>query len=140
MSAKLDLSSLPPEVRQKVEAGLAKLSPETRRQWEAQGSPLLAKLVSGLAGAQGSRRAPPPLPTAAKSPPTSAWRTPDRPARTATENVSPPREAPPAAGLIRRTPPWGHYNDTIAPGDRPGLVQRVLLGAAIAGVAVWLFR
>ena len=51
MSAKLDLSSLPPEVRQKVEAGLARLSPETRRKWEEQGSPLLARLVSGLAGA-----------------------------------------------------------------------------------------
>ena len=139
MSAKLDLSTLPPEVRRKVEAGLARLPPETRRQWEQQGSPLLAKLVAGLAGVPVFSR-PPPVPAATTAPPASAWRTPERPARTATENVSPPREAPPAQGLIRRTPPWGHYNDTIAPGDRPGLVQRVLLGAAIAGVAVWLFR
>ena len=140
MSAKIDLSTLPPDVRRKVEAGLAKLPPEARRQWEEQGSPLLAKLVSGLAGTPVFSRQPPPLPSTAKSPPVSAWRTPERPARTAAENVSPPREASPAQGLIRRTPPWGHYNDTIAPGDRPGLVQRVLLGAAIAGVAVWLFR
>lgn len=136
MSAKLDLSSLPPEVRHKVEAGLAKLPPEARRQWEAQGSPLLAKLVSGLAGAQASGRAPPPLPGASNSP----WRPAERPARTAAENVSPPREAsPPAQSVIRRTPPWSHYNDTIAPGDRPGFVQKVLMGAAIAGAAAWYY-
>lgn len=138
MSAKLDLSTLPPEMRQKVEAGLAKLSPETRRQWEEQGSPLLAKLVSGLAGAQASRRAPPPVSSAGRTPgyqPPAA-----QPGRTASANVSPPREATaPATHLIRRTPPWGHYNDTIAPGDRPGLLQKLLLGAAIAGVAAWLY-
>lgn len=115
MSTKPDLSKLSPEVRRKVEAGLAKLSPEMRRHWEAQGSPLLTKLVSGLAGAQESLRAPPPLPG------------------------TPPAPMPPAQALARRTPPHGHYNDTIAPGDRPGLVQRLLLGAAIAGVAAWLF-
>ncbi|MBW8367644.1 MAG: hypothetical protein K0M70_07295, partial [Arenimonas sp.] len=50
MNKKLDLASLPPEIRQKVEAGLAKLSPEVRRQWEAQGSPMLDRLVARLAG------------------------------------------------------------------------------------------
>jgi hypothetical protein len=137
MSGKLDLSSLPPEIRQKVEAGLAKLPPEARRQWEAQGSPLLAKLVSGLAGVQATARQPPPVPRTQRTPgyqPPAA-----QPGRTATANVSPPREAPSPAWLIRRTPPWGHYNDTIAPGDRPGFVQRVLLGAAIAGVVAWLY-
>lgn len=139
MSAKLDLSSLPPEVRQKLEAGLAKLSPETRRQWEAQGSPLLAKLVSGLSATPAFSRQPPPVPAPGRTP--GFQRPAAQPGRTATANVSPPREpTPPAPSLIRRTPPWGHYNDTIAPGDRPGLLQRVLLVAAIAGVAAWLFR
>jgi hypothetical protein len=137
MSAKLDLSNLPPEVREKVEAGLAKLSPETRRKWEEQGSPLLAKLVSGLAGTPAFSRQPPPLPDARKV--VAAWRAPDRPGRTASENVSAPREAPTAHTLIRRTPPHGHYNDTIAPGDSPGFVQKVLLAAAVAGVVAWLF-
>ncbi len=138
MSAKLDLSSLPPEVRQKVEAGLAKLSPETRRQWEEQGSPLLAKLVAGLAGAQASSRQPPPVPRPGRTP--GYQRPAEQAGRTATANISPPREAlPPPVSLIQRTPPWGHYNDTIAPGDRPGLLQRVLLGAAVAGVVSWLY-
>jgi hypothetical protein len=139
MSAKLDLSSLPPEVREKVEAGLAKLSPETRRKWEEQGSPLLAKLVSGLSGKPVFSRQPPPLPEARKVSPASAWRAPDRPGRTASENVSPPRGASTAQALIRRRPPQGHYNDTIAPGDRPGFVQKVLLGAAVAGAVSWLY-
>lgn len=138
MSAKLDLSSLPPEVRQKVEEGLARLSPETRRKWEEQGSPLLARLVSGLAGATATARQPPPVPGQSQAP-ASAWRAPDRPGRTAGENVSPPRDAPAAQTLIRRTPPRGHYNDTIAPGDRPGLLQKVLLGAAVAGALAWLY-
>ena len=108
MTGPIDLSNLPPEVRRKVEAGLAKLSPEARRQWEAKGSPMLARLVSGLAGL--------PVP-------------PDPP---------PPRDQAPSAGpVIRRTPPHGHYNDTIAPGDRPGLVQQLLLGLAIVGFALW---
>lgn len=114
MSAKLDLSSLPPEVRRKVEAGLAKLPPGARRQWEEKGSPMLAKLVSELAGTPEPPHQP-PAPVAPKFP-------------------------PPAQTLMRRTPPHGHYNDTIAPGDRPGFVQRVLLAAAIAGAVAWLFR
>ena len=177
MSAKLDLSNLPPEVREKVEAGLAKLSPEVRRKWEEQGSPLLARLVSGLAeqleeayrqgdrcageaaltlrlrplrpgaarlvsglaGTSGLSRQPPPVPGGRNESPASAWRTPDRPGRTASENVSPPRSAPSAQTLIRRTPPRGHYNDTIAPGDRPGFLQKVLLAAAVAGVLSWRY-
>lgn len=136
MSARLDLSSLPPEVRQKVEAGLAKLPPETRRQWEAQGSPLLAKLVAGLAGAQASSRQPPPVPRTQRTPGFQAPAAP--PARAATAQVSPPRESAPPP-LIQRTPPWGHYNDTIAPGDRPGLLQKVFLGAVVAGGVAWIY-
>lgn len=138
MSARLDLSSLPPEVRQKVEAGLAKLPPETRRQWEAQGSPLLAKLVAGLAGSQASSRQPPPVPRPGRTP--GYQRPAEQAARTPTAHASPPRDPlPPPVSLIQRTPPWGHYNDTIAPGDRPGLLQKVLLGAVVAGGVAWIY-
>ncbi|MBW8367732.1 MAG: hypothetical protein K0M70_07740, partial [Arenimonas sp.] len=41
---------------------------------------------------------------------------------------------------IQRTPPRGHYNDTIAPGDRPGGLQKVLLALVVVGVFVWLLR
>ncbi len=137
MSGKMDLSSLPPEVRRRVEAGLAKLPPEARRQWEEQGSPLLAKLVSGLAGNAAAPRSPPPVPKA-----TSAPGSPGRPAesaaRTTTGNVSPPR-APESGGssLIRRNPPQGHYNDTIAPGDSPSFLRWLLIGAVVAGAGAW---
>lgn len=138
MSAKLDLSSLPPDVREKVEAGLAKLSPQARRHWEARGSPLLAKLVSQMAGNTTPSPSPPPVPASNRTP--ASQRPTAQAERTATANVSPPREAlPPDQTHIQRTPPQGHYNDTIAPGDSPGLLQRLLLGAAIAGVAAWLF-
>jgi len=138
MTGKIDLSSLPPEIRRKVEAVLAKLPPEVRRQWEAQGSPMLAKLVSGLAGKATSVRGPPPLPGAGARP--KPQRATAQAGRTATADVSPPRDAPARAqALIGRTPPRGHYNETIAPGDRPGLLQRLLLGAAIAGVVAWLY-
>ena len=42
----IDLSSLPPSVRQQVEAGLAKLPPEMRRQLLEKGSPLLDKAIA----------------------------------------------------------------------------------------------
>ncbi len=138
MSGKIDLSSLPPEIRQKVEAGLAKLSPEARQQWEEKGSPLLARLVSGMAGEPALSRKPPPVPRPGRTP---GYQKPDPPApRPPTSNVSPPREyLPSPPTLNHRTPPWGHYNDTIAPGDRPGFVQKVLIAAAIAGAAAWLY-
>jgi hypothetical protein len=136
MSGKLDLSGLPPEVRAKVELGLSKLSPEVRRQWEEKGSDMLARLVSGLAATPAGRK-PPPLPKALARAVTLV-RTDDRPARTATENVSPPRDhAPGPAQVIRRSAPHGHYNDTIAPGDSPTLLRRVLMGLAIAGGFAW---
>lgn len=138
MSGRLDLSSLPPEMRQKVEAGLAKLSPEARRQWEEKGSPLLDRLVSGLAAkAEGSRK-PPPVPRPGRTP---GYQKPEAPAsRADTSKVSPPREYLPSPPThIHRTPPWGHYNDTIAPGDRPGFVQKVLLAAVIAGGIAWVY-
>ncbi len=101
----LDLSKLPPEIRRKVEAGLARLSPEMRQHWEQQGSPLLAKLVAN-ATAKAGGAGPPPLPNAPKpSRPSSGM---DLPAH-APHHVNP------------RSAPQGHYNDTIRPGDGQAL-------------------
>ena len=134
MSSRIDLSQLPPEIRRKVEAGLATLSPEARRKWEEKGSPLLARLLAGLAGQPVASSEPPPAPG-----PASPFQRPaEQAGRTAGANVSPARVAAPSVGVIRRTPPHGHYNDTIAPGDRPGLVQRLLLGLVVVGFGLWL--
>jgi hypothetical protein len=112
----VDLSDLPPEIRRKVEIGLAKLSPEMRKQLEQQGAPMLAKLVSRMAAsAQG--KGPPPIPQA------SGW---SKPKSAANQNKtsSPggmdlPAHAP--HHLNPRSKPHGHYNDTIRPGDRRAL-------------------
>jgi len=60
----IDLSQLPPAIRQQVEAGLAKLPPEARQQLLEKGSPILEKAIarakasaaanSGHAGISGS--------------------------------------------------------------------------------------
>jgi len=61
----IDLDSLPPVVRQQVEAGLAKLSPEARKQLLEEGSPMLeraiarAKAKAGAAGVSMARATPP---------------------------------------------------------------------------------
>ena len=112
----IDLSGLPPEVRRKVEAGLAKLSPEMRKQWEQQGSPMLAKLVSGLATTTRGKMAPPPLPSLPKVP---GWKQPT--SISAGSHVPSHTHTP--ATLITRSTPRGHFNDTIRPGDRRGLAS-----------------
>ena len=112
----VDLSGLPPEVRRKVEIGLAKLSPEMRQQWEQQGSPLLAKLVSGLAASASGKSQPPPVPKRAG----------ERDRSTSSHSATPPRpggmDLPPHAPhhTNPRSTPRGHYNDTIRPGDGRG--------------------
>lgn len=105
----LDLSKLPPEIRRKVETGLAKLPPEMRRQWEDQGSPALARLVSGLAASTQGKVGPPPIPGLPKLPGGK------QPASASTASQVPSRTP---AKLITRSTPRGHYNDTIRPGDR----------------------
>ena len=103
----LDLSKLPPEIRRKVEAGLARLPPEVRKQWEEQGSPLLAKLVSNAMAKAGGAK-PPPLPNAKAPAP------PKRPGGMDLPDHPPHHTSP-------RSTPRGHYNDTVRPGDGPGL-------------------
>ncbi|WP_146908558.1 hypothetical protein [Arenimonas daejeonensis] len=109
----LDLSNLPPDIRRKVEAGLAKLSPEMRQHWERQGSPLLAKLVSGVA-ANARGKTPPPLPDMPKLPSLPKLLSGSKPG-----GMDLPEHAPHHTNP--RSKPHGHYNDTIRPGDRRGL-------------------
>lgn len=113
----LDLSDLPPEVRRKVEYGLAKLSPEVRKQWLEKGSPLLERLVAGASVAAGK---PPPLPTKI-----GAARDAANTARAAAGEV--------ASAPVRnhRSAPHGHYNDTIRPGDRLATTRWLLAGLAL---------
>jgi hypothetical protein len=119
----LDLSSLPPEVRQKVEAGLARLSPEARKQWLEKGSPLLDRLVAGV---QATGAQPPKLPPRISV------------------KVTGPRatgsDGHPAAAIARRLPPRGHYNDTIRPGDRPGITRWVLTVLGLFGLLAYYWR
>jgi hypothetical protein len=122
----LDLSDLPPEVRQKVEYGLAKLSPEVRKQWLEKGSPLLERLVAGASVAAGN---PPPLPAK----PGAA-----RQAATAARAAA--RDDASAPVHNHRSAPHGHYNDTIRPGDRAGGTRWILIALAIAGGLVVYLR
>lgn len=113
----IDLSGLPPEVRRKVEIGLAKLSPEMRRQWEQQGSPMLAKLVSGLAASAQGHSGPPPIPKATgRSRPAASG---PKPSTSTPGGMDLPAHAPHHTNP--RSIPRGHYNDTIRPGDGRGL-------------------
>lgn len=50
----IDLASLPPAIRQQVEAGLAKLPPEARKQLLEQGSPMLEKAIARAKAKTGS--------------------------------------------------------------------------------------
>ncbi len=114
----VDLSSLPPEIRRKVEAGLAKLSPEMRRQFEQQGSPLLAKLVANVAAkAHGAK--PPPIP--------------NQPARS--RGMDLPEHAP--HHVNPRSTPYGHYNDTIRPGDGASLRWLPIVIAITLVLVAW---
>lgn len=100
----LDLSSLPPEIRRKVEAGLAKLTPEMRQHLQTQGSPILAKMIANAGGRP--NKGPPPLPTATGT------------ASQVMDRVT-PVHAP--HHLNPRSKPHGHYNDTVRPGDSSSL-------------------
>lgn len=127
----MDLSSLPPEIRRKVEIGLAKMSPEMRRQWEQQGSPLVAKLVAGLANSSG----PPPVPKKSGNRSASSSghaQTPSRPG-----GMDLPVHAP--HHVNPRSAPRGHYNDTIRPGDGVGM-RWFPITVAIALALAWLLR
>jgi hypothetical protein len=131
----MDLSGLPPEVRQKVEERLAALTPEVRERWEQSGVAKLAKLFGGGLGS--GQALPPPLPGTTRP---SAWRN-DTVARTSARA----EEAPPKPAwrtsqeqpANTRREAQGHYNDTIRPGDNPGLVRWVFVVAIVlAAVAL----
>lgn len=128
----IDLSGLPPEIRRKVEVGLAKLSPEMRQHWEQQGSPLLAKLVSGVA-ANARGKAPPPLPNRPQMPDLPSL--PKLFSGAKSDGMDLPEHAPHHTNP--RSKPRGHYNDTIRPGDRRGLASWsawVLVAAVVAAI------
>lgn len=131
LPAGIDLSNLPPEVRRKVEAGLAKMSPELRRQWEQQGSPLLAKLVAGLANSAG----PPPLPKKGERNHASSTGH----SQTASRPGGMDLPAHPPHHVNPRSAPRGHYNDTIRPGDGAGM-RWFPITVAVALALAWLLR
>jgi len=138
----MDLSGLPPEIRQKIEQRLATLSPEARQNLQKSGVAKLARLFT--TGTTSAGTTPPPLPVFPRqqAKPTatqpSAWQR--APAGTAT------LQAPDAKAAWRtsqelpqntRRAIQGHYNDTIRPGDAPGLTPWVI-AVAIVLVAVAL--
>ena len=118
MSNAIDLSTLPPELRHKVEQQLAKLPPGAREKLLREGGPMVRKLIGKLQEAGGG---PPPLPGAGQHgtshyPPTAA------------ATASAVREkATEAARQVARLLPKGHFNETIRPGDRPGSGRWLLI-------------
>jgi hypothetical protein len=131
----MDLSGLPPEIRQKVEERLAALTPEVRERWEKSGVVKLARLFGG--GLAPGQSQPPPLPGASQGP---AWRK-DSGAGTASRpGVPTPKAAWRTSQELlanTRREAQGHYNDTIRPGDNPGLLRWVfVVGLVLAAVAL----
>ena len=131
-SQKIDLSSLPPEIRQRVEAAMARLTPEQRKQWEQTGSRMLGKLIASLGGQGGS--APPPLPHQATAP------RPGSPAPRPTATGGQERIAAGSQVIAPRSAPQGHYNDTIQPGDRGGRAWWISLVLLLAAAGVYALR
>jgi Flp pilus assembly protein TadB len=111
---KIDLSHLPPQVRQQVEPMLAKLPPDMRKQ--VIGSPMLNKLVDRAEQEMRSANIPRRI-EAAKSAAKQTART--------------------SANIAQRMAPRGHYNSTIQPGDRVSL-QGWAIGLAVIGAVIWV--
>ena len=109
----IDLSQLPPQVRQQVEQMLAKLPPEMRKQVIE--SPMLKKLVDRAEKELRNANLPQRI-EAAKSAATQTART--------------------TATIAQRMAPRGHYNSTIQPGDRVSL-QGWAVGLIVLGGFVW---
>lgn len=109
----IDLSALPPSVRQQVEAGLAKLPPEMRQKLLQEGSPLLTKAIE-----RAKARATP----VATSP------------AAATSSLTP--KSPATAAVTSSN---GQYSRTVMPGDRMGLNGWLIVIVALTALAYWLF-
>lgn len=109
----IDLSQLPPQVRQQVEQMLAKLPPEMRKQ--VLDSPMIKKLVDRAEKELRNANLPQRI-EAAKSAATQTART--------------------TATIAQRMAPRGHYNSTIQPGDRVSLQGWAIGLMAICGL-IW---
>ena len=116
-----DLSGLPPEIRQKVEQQLAKMSPEMRQHFLANGLPQLLQrmLPKAQAAADKLRQHAPAI-------------------RSAAENAA--DTAREAARQLERMRPHGHFNATIRPGDHPGAGRWLVWLVFVALVGALVFR
>jgi hypothetical protein len=110
---KIDLSHLPPQVRQQVEPMLAKLPPDMRKQ--VLDSPMLKKIVD---------RAEKELRSSGLAP------------KAASAEASVAHAAKTVAQVAHRVAARGHYNATIQPGDRVSL-QGWAIGLAVIGAVIW---
>ncbi len=118
---RLDLSALPPEMRQKVMQKLAQLPPDQREKLMQRGG----QLVQMLGGQGGSQ--PPPLPAGAKAAAGQAGQALQHAAKAAQQAMQ--------QRATQRRAPSGHYNETIRPGDGLGggrWVVMVLMFAVFA--------
>ena len=114
-SARPDLSGLPAELRRKLEAQLERLPTELRNNLQAQ----LAKVPPDQL-ARFVERSSPLLDKALAK----------------VEQVQSGMSARPSAKMELSTK--GHYNQTVQPGDRPGLVGKILFVLAIVAVLAYL--
>lgn len=111
---KIDLSQLPPQVRQQVEQMLAKMPAEMRKQ--VLESPMLRKIVERVEKELRSANAP---------------------QRVEAAKAVAKKAAHAAHAIAQRPPPRGHYNATIQPGDRVSLQRWVIL-LMVVGVVIWV--
>lgn len=108
----IDLSSLPPAIRQQIEAGLAKLPPEARRELLEKGSPMLEKAIARAKAKTATAQAAMVHGSGAHSGPHTV-----------------------AAREYR-----GHYNGTIRPGDRLDIRGWMVGAALVIGVVWWWMK
>lgn len=104
----IDLSSLPPAIRQQIEAGLAKLPPEARKELLEKGSPMLEKAIARAK---------------AKS--------------AAVHSNASAGGAHSGPHTVHAREYRGHYNGTVRAGDRLDIRGWMVGAAVVIGVAWW---